>query len=290
MTSTAKTNTVVNAEMAAAWDGDEGEEWARDWQRYDRAVRGYHHVLLDAAAINPTDHVLDIGCGNGESTRYAARAAANGSAVGVDLSSRMVERARELGRAEGLANVRFEIADAQCHPFEANAYDVAMSRFGTMFFADLVAAFTNIGAAIRPGGRLIMIAWRGADDNEWLRCVFGALAVGRDLPVPPPGAPGPFGLADPDRTRAAVTMAGYEAVQLTALNEPFWLGADSDDAYGFFRGTGIVRGMTRDLDDAQQAVALHALRATMIEHDTGDGVLFESGAWLITARKPTTGP
>ncbi len=280
-------STVVNVEMAAAWDGDEGEEWARDWERYDRAVAGYHRVLLDAAAVGGSDRVLDVGCGNGESTRDAARAAADGSALGVDLSSRMVERARALAKADGLKNVEFEQADAQAHSFDAAAYDVVLSRFGTMFFADPVAAFANIGAAVRPGGQLVMIAWRGVADNEWLQCVFGALAVGRDLPVPPAGTPGPFGLADADQTRATLTAAGFDAVDLTAVDEPFWLGTDGDDAFGFFRGTGIVRGMTHGLDDNQRTQALDALQATMSAHDTGDGVQFGSGSWLITAHRPT---
>lgn len=278
-------STVVNVEMAAAWDGDEGEEWARDWERHDRAVRGYHSLLLDTAAIGRSDRVLDVGCGNGESTRDAGRAAAGGSALGIDLSSRMVERARELARADGTANVRFERADAQAHHFDAAAYDVVLSRFGTMFFADPVAAFANIGAAIRPGGTLVMVAWRGVGHNEWLRCVFAALAVGRDLPVPPPGTPGPFGLADPDRTRAVLTAAGFDTLELTPVDQPVWLGADGDDAYGFFTGTGIVRGMTHGLDEAQRARALDALLATMVEHETSDGVLFGSGAWLISARR-----
>lgn len=265
-------------------DGDEGEEWAQDWERYDRAVAGYHRLLLDAAGIGTSDCILDVGCGNGQSTRDAARAAVEGSALGVDLSSRMVERARQLAQADGLGNVQFEQADAEAHRFEAASYGVALSRFGTMFFADPAAAFANIGAAIRPEGRLVMVAWRGVSDNEWLQCVFGALAVGRDLPVPPPGAPGPFGLADPDQTHATLTRAGFDAIELTPVDEPFWVGADGDDAFGFFRGTGIVRGLTHGLDDAQRAGALEALRATMIEHDTGQGVLFGSGCWIISAR------
>lgn len=108
--------TIVNTEMAAAWDGDEGEEWARDWERYDRSVAAYHQVLLDAAAIKKTDHVLDVGCGNGQSTRDTGRAAVDGTALGVDLSSRMVQRAADLARDECLTNVRFEQADAQVHP------------------------------------------------------------------------------------------------------------------------------------------------------------------------------
>jgi SAM-dependent methyltransferase len=278
---------VANAEMADAWDGDEGEDWARDWAHYDRSVQSYHRALLAAASIGRADHVLDVGCGNGESTRDAARAASDGSALGVDLSSRMVERARDLAQASGVTNVHFERADAQVYPFDPARYDVALSRFGAMFFADPVAAFANIRAATRPGGRLVMVAWRGVGDNEWLRCVFDALAVGRDLPVPPLGAPGPFGLADPDKTRARLIEAGYESVELTPVDAPLWLGADSDDAFGFFRGNGVVRGMTQGLDEAQREAALNALRSTMDEHDTGEGVLFESGVWLITARRPS---
>jgi SAM-dependent methyltransferase len=277
---------VVNVEQAAAWDGDEGEDWARDWERYDRAAAGYHRRLFEAAALGPSERVLDVGCGNGQVTRDAARAAPEGSAHGVDLSSRMIEVARRLATAEGLTNATFEQADAQVHPFDAAAYDVVLSRFGAMFFGNPVAAFTNLAAATRPGGRLAMVAWRAVADNEWLQCIFGALAAGRDLPAPPPGNPGPFGLADPDRTRATLTAAGFEAVELTAVDEQFWAGVDGDDAFGFLRTTGIARGMTQDLDDAQRARALDALHATMVDHDTGQGVLFGSGSWLITARRP----
>jgi SAM-dependent methyltransferase len=277
---------MVNTEMAAAWDGDEGEEWARDWWRYDRAVRDHHRVLLDACTIGRADEVLDIGCGTGETSRDAARVAFDGGVLGVDLSSRMLERARELARADRLPNVRFELADAQVHPFDAGSYDLALSRFGTMFFADQAAAFANIGTALRPGGRLVMIGWRTAAENEWLRCVFDALALGRELPVPPPGRPGPFGLANTELTGEALTTAGFEAVDFTAVDLPFWVGTDGGDAFGYFRETGIVRGMTQNLDDFQHARALDALHASMVDHDTGDGVVFGSGAWLISARKP----
>ncbi len=277
---------VANADMADAWDGDEGDDWARHWEHYDRSVQNYHRVLFGAANIGASDQVLDVGCGNGESTREAARAAPDGSALGVDLSSRMVERAKELAQANGLTNVRFERADAQVYPFDPGSYDVVVSRFGAMFFADPVAAFANIRAATRPGGRLLLVAWRSAGDNEWLRCVFAALAVGRDLPVPPTGGPGPFGLADPDQVHARLTEAGYESVELTAVDKPLWLGADGDDAFGFFSGNGVVRGLTQGLDEMQRASAMNALRATMDEHDTGDGVLFDSGVWLISARRP----
>lgn len=277
--------TIANAQMAAAWDGDEGAEWARDWQRYDRAVAGYHARLMDAAGIGPADHVLDVGCGNGQTSRAAARGATAGSVLGVDLSSAMVARARQLAAAEGLANVRFEQVDAQVHPFELARFDVVVSRFGTMFFADAEAAFSNLARATRPGGRLVMVAWRDPSHNEWLREIRAALAAGRPLPAPPIGAPGPFALADADRVRRVLAAAGFDDVTLEAAEEPFWMGAGTDDAFGFMSTGGLARGLLQDLDEPTRGRALDLLRATLDRYDGPDGVVLGSAAWVISARR-----
>ena len=160
--------TIANKEMAAAWDGDEGAEWARDWERYDRAVAGYQARLMAAAAIGPAQRVLDVGCGNGETSRAAARQAAAGSVLGVDLSSSMLERARQLAATEGLANVRFEQADAQVQRFEPGAFDVVVSRFGTMFFADPVAALPTSPAPSVPA--VASPWWRGRGRTRTSGC------------------------------------------------------------------------------------------------------------------------
>jgi len=275
---------IANVDMAAAWDGPEGDHWTEHADRYERVGAAQGQALLDAARIGSGDSVLDIGCGTGKSTRGAARlAAASGSALGVDLSARMLERARVTAEAEGLGNVRFEQADAQVHPFVADAFDVAISSFGAMFFADPVPAFTNIGRSLRPGGRLALLAWRELDRNEWLSAIRQALALGRDLPTPPSGAPGPFGLADRQQTEAILTEAGFVDVDFAALDEPIVLGADADDAFAFVRDFGITRGLTHDLDDADTGAALDALHRTLVDHHTSDGVSFGASAWLITA-------
>ena len=276
---------IANTEMAAAWDGEEGTDWARDWERYDRAAAGYQRRLMATAGVGAGEHVLDIGCGNGEASRAAAEAAADGSVLGVDLSSSMLERARQLAAAQGLSNVRFEQADAQVHPFEPEAFDVVISRFGTMFFADAVAAFSNIAGAMRPGGRIVMEAWRGAGENEWIREIRGALDAGRGLPAPPSGMPGPFAQADPDHVRAVLSSAGFSDIELEAVDEPFWIGTGADDAFRFMSTGGLARGMLKDLDEAGRRRALDALRATMAAHAGRDGVAFGSAAWLISARR-----
>src|SRR5689334_4324308 len=118
---------VANAEMLAAWDGDEGEHWAAHEEHYDATMRAHARLLADAADVGTADQVLDVGCGNGSTTRDAARAAREGGALGIDLSSAMLENARRKAAAEGLANVRFVQGDAQVHEFEPDAFDVVIS-------------------------------------------------------------------------------------------------------------------------------------------------------------------
>jgi SAM-dependent methyltransferase len=274
--------TIANTEMAAAWDGPEGEHWTRHAERYERATRSHWQRLLDAVPIRADDDVVDIGCGTGRSTREAGRIAASGSALGVDLSSRMLAYAREAAEREGLGNVRFQQGDAQVFPFPDSAFDIAVSTFGAMFFADPTAAFTNIARALRPGGRLALLTWRELGRNEWLTAIRGALALGRQLPEPPAGAPGPFGLADADHVRRVLGAAGFVDIRLDEVDEPTELGSDAENAFAFVSTFGITKGLTEDLDENMRARALHALRRVLSERETDDGVLFAASAWLIT--------
>lgn len=273
----------ANAGQARAWDGDEGAYWARNAERFDRAVAAYHGPFLAAARIGRTDRMLDIGCGTGRTTRDAAQAAADGFALGVDLSGQMIELARRLAAEQGIANARFEQADAQIHPFPAASFDVAISRTGTMFFGDPAAAFANIARAVRPGGRLALLAWQGPEPNEWIRELTGALAAGRQLPAPPIGAPGPFAQADPEMVKAVLAAAGFSHIELDGLREPMWFGSDAGDACDFVRG--LMGWMLQGLDEAGRDRALGNLRATLSAHDTGHGVFYDSAAWLVEATR-----
>jgi SAM-dependent methyltransferase len=277
----------ANAEQVQAWDGDEGAYWADHAQHFDRAVAAYHGTFMAACRITSGERVLDIGCGTGQTTRDAARAARTGSALGVDLSARMIELARRLAAEQGIGNAGFEQADAQIHPFPAGSFDVAISRTGTMFFGDPAAAFANIGQALRPGGRLVMLAWQGPGPNEWIRVLSTALAAGRNLPAPPPGAPGPFALADPGEVRTLLAAAGFSGITLDALHEPMWFGSDPDDAHHFVLG--LLGWMLNGLDQTGRDRALDALRALVTAHASSDRITFGSAAWLIRAGRPAGG-
>lgn len=273
----------ANAAQLSAWDGDEGAYWAANADYFDRSVAEHHRRLLVAAAIADTDRVLDIGCGTGQTTRDAARCASGGSALGVDLSSAMIEHARQQAATARIPNATFLQADAQVHAFDPSSFDLAISRTGAMFFADHVAAFANVGRSLVPGGHLVLVTWQGLAGNEWIREISGALAAGRNRPAPPPDAPGPFALSNPDRVRSVLSSGGFDDIDLEGFEAPMWFGTDADDAHRFV--IGLMGWMLEGLDEAGRARALNDLHATMAAHSTPDGILFASAAWVIRARR-----
>lgn len=267
-----------NAEQVASWNGSGGEYWATHAEIYERSSSGYLLPLLTAAGIVDGEAVVDVGCGTGVTTRAAAEAT-SAAVLGVDVSEPMLAVARQ--RTADLPHVRFVHADAQAHAFSGDAH-VVLSRFGVMFFGDPVRAFTNIRSALKPGGRLAMVVWRTYPENPWGAVAVEAFSAGRTLPLPPPGAPGPFALGDPDRLRGLLTDAGWSDVTLGAEDHPMWWGPHADAARDF--QVGAAGWMLEGLDDSQRASAIEALHARLVELETDDGVLVPSAAWVVTAR------
>ncbi|MCM3921989.1 methyltransferase domain-containing protein [Frankia sp. AiPs1] len=272
-----------NASQFASWDGEGGAFWVSHADRFDEGVAAYRDRFLTAAAIDERATVLDVGCGGGRTTLDAARCAAAGSVLGVDLSSAMLGLARRRAEREHVTNATFEQADAQIHPFPTGIFDVVVSRHGVMFFGDPVAAFTNLARALRPGGRIVLLTWQPFERNEWLQAFFTSLAAGRDIPVPPSDAPSPFALDDPTRIRSLLNAAGFCDVQMEGLVESMYFGRDPDDAFRFVSAQHA--GLVRDLDPGAQGRAFDDLRADLAGHQTERGVLYDSAAWLIQARR-----
>jgi SAM-dependent methyltransferase len=268
---------IVNTHQAEAWNGYEGGHWADNQTRYDAVNSGFNDMLLTAAGIGPQDRVLDVGCGNGQVTRLAARRAAH--ATGLDLSGPMLARARASAVTEGVDNVAFEQGDAQVFPFPPHTFDVALSRFGIMFFADPVAAFGNIRSALRPGGRLAFLSMR---DLGQLAHVFAPVFATSGAGRPPTGS-GPLSLSDPDVIDRVLTAAGFTDVKAEAVEAEGVWGRDVADATEFIMGWGPVRFALRDAslsteDQIRESVA-HALTPYADE----DAVRLRGTARLVTA-------
>jgi ubiquinone/menaquinone biosynthesis C-methylase UbiE len=256
-----------------------------------RPARRHDEVLRRAVGVQLRDHVLDIGCGTGQTTRQAARTARAGSAFGVDVSAPAIKRARELARTEGLRNVTFEHADAQVHGFPPARFDLAMSRFGTMFFDDPVAAFANIGRALRPAGRLVMMVWQTHERNEWNVAIRQSLQTAQGPAAGACEGPDPFSLADPPTVKEILRAAGFTDVAFTDVGEPVYYGPDVAAALDWVRGFTSTSEVLKRLDPAAAARANERLRQALAAHMSDDGVWFDSRAWIITAHRhrATTG-
>jgi SAM-dependent methyltransferase len=279
--------TTPNAAQAQAWNGTQGRHWAENAERQDRMFDGFARLVLDAAQPGGADRVLDIGCGAGGTTMEAARRAPGGSVLGADLSGLLLAAASRRAEEAGLGNVAFAEADAQVHPFPAGGFDVAVSRFGVMFFDDPDAAWANIGRALRPGGRLVFCCWREEAVNDFF--AVPRAAVGPLVPPPAPAepfAPGPLSLASSERIQSLLAVAGFTSVTVTPVTVPLLVGSGPRDAAEYLAGMGPARALLADAAPDVRAAGIDALAGAFASRVADGGVRLGAAVWLVTARRP----
>jgi SAM-dependent methyltransferase len=256
---------------------------------YDAELRLHNQVLRRVYALRRDDDVLDIGCGSGQTTREAAREAPDGRVVGIDHSVQMIDQARKLTEAEGLHNVTFVHADAQTHSFSSESFDVAISRFGTMFFSDPVAAFANIGRALRWGGRLVMMVWQAHEDNEWSVAIAHSLAGDETTELRPSQGSDAFSLADRDTATRTLDAAGFTDVSFTDVHQPVYYGPDVATALMWVRGFACTSEVLTSLDGAAAERTLDRVREMLSAHAGADGIWLDARAWIVAARRGLSG-
>ncbi|MFD6990804.1 class I SAM-dependent methyltransferase [Streptomyces sp. NPDC059943] len=277
---------MVNSAQTEAWNGYEGRHWAEHQDRYDHLNDAANAPLLEAAGIKEGDRVLDIGCGNGRVTRLAALGGAR--AVGIDLSSPMLARARASAVAEEIEDVTFVQGDAQVHDFEEGAFDIAVSRFGVMFFADPAAAFSNIGRALRPGGRLAFVCPQSFSLMDQA-VIFAAIGTQVTLPaLNEDSKHQPASFADPAHTERVLSEAGFKSIGLRALALSQHWGKDASDASAFLMGWGPLQHWLAlaEADERTRTRAHDAATEAFHAFETRQGVRLTSRLWLVTAEWP----
>ncbi len=269
------------AEQAAYWNGPGGEGWLAAYQRIQRAIGDIGQLGLSAAAAHAGEHVMDIGCGTGDTTAALAQAVGlTGHVLGVDISETLIAAAR----AHQLDNATFVVGDAATHPFQAGHYDLVFSRFGVMFFADPVAAFRNIRRALKSQGRLVFIAWRTAQENPW-----GTTPTRAAQPfLPPqqrPGAedPGQFSFGDRARVERILGEAGFNSLRFEPIDRQIWMG---DSVAEVVAGAGRFGPLARAFAGADPAAierAKQAIAEVLAPHARADGVRLPGACWLVQA-------
>ena len=274
----------VEEDQAALWNGAAGVTWVEAQEPLDRMFAPFEQLLAETVVARGAGSVLDVGCGTGATTLAIARALNGGNAVGIDISEPMLALARARAERERLPAV-FVRADAEVHPFEPASFDTIVSRFGVMFFADPVRAFANLRSAVRRGGDLALIAWRGPEENPFMTAAERAAAP--FLPDVPPrraDAPGQFAFADARRVRGIVERSGWERVDVQPLDVACTLA--KSDLVGYVTRIGPIGRALRMADAESRARIVEAVLPAFEPYVHGDEVRFVAACWMIGARTP----
>ncbi len=267
----------TNKEQIDYWNGDAGAMWTKRQDRMDALLAPISEATLRVCDVKAGDRVLDVGCGCGDTTlRFAERGAV---ATGVDISKPMLARARE--RAGSKAT--FILGDASEAHFDVQ-YDLLFSRFGVMFFANPIAAFTNLRTALSSNGKLCFVCWQPPQRNAWISAPFAAAQP--MLPPPPvlePRAPGPFAFADPDYVKEILTGAGFKSITIDPLTTSLVLGSSVDTALEMVCEVGPLSRSLAGIDPATRARIVAAVREPLQANLTDKGVSLGASCWIVRA-------
>lgn len=266
------------------WNGPAGEAWIAMQAQLDQLFEPFEALLVNAVRWHQPAHVLDIGCGTGATTLAIARElAGQGSCTGADLSQIMIDRACERITAEP-AGVKAAFVSGDASRVDAaTPFDMAVSRFGVMFFEDPVAAFARLRAAMKPGAPLAVIAWRSSAENPFMTSAERAAAP--LLPPLPPmeaGAPGQFAFADSDHVRTILGDSGWQSIEINPIDVECTM--PESDLLPYLSNLGRIGIFLRQFDAGKRERVLATVRAAFEPFvDTGT-VRFNAACWMIEAR------
>jgi ubiquinone/menaquinone biosynthesis C-methylase UbiE len=276
----------ANADQIAYWNGPNGQRWTDRQATQDVLLSPVAQLLIERIAPKEGDRIVDVGCGCGAiSIALAERVAPDGFVFGVDISAPMLERARQL--APKALPLDFVQADATVYPFEAGRFDLLVSRFGVMFFAEPVVSFANLRKALRPKARVVFACWREPKDNPWMMAPLQA--VYRHVPRLPqvgPEDPGPFAFASEARVTRILREAGYADIAMEASNISLdisigrGLDAAADAALEIGPSARALEGHPPEVRSA----ARESVRELLAPHARGQTVPLPGSIWLVTAK------
>jgi SAM-dependent methyltransferase len=274
-----------NADQIAYWNGPGGQRWTDRQQAQDIMLAPVADILIDRARVKAGERIIDVGCGCGATTSaLAQKAGPKGHVLGVDISAPMLARARQVASA-GLG-IDFALADATVYPFEPASFDLLVSRFGVMFFAEPALSFANMRRALRPSGRLTFACWREPRENPWL--MMPLQAVYRHVPKLPqlgPEDPGPFAFASEPRVNRILSEAGFLGVAMErcdlALDIAIGRGLEAavEAALEIGPASRALEGQPAEL----RAAATHSIREALAPFAKAGTVPLAASIWIVTA-------
>src|SRR5437773_3023357 len=275
-----------NSEQIAEWNGALGQRWVAMQREIDRIVVPFGDAALKAAAPQPGERVIDIGCGCGDTSIEIARmVGVSGTVLGIDVSQPMLEVARARGARGNCGHLAFRAGDASEAELPANI-DLLFSRFGVMFFSQPSKAFSHLRKSLRPGGRCVFVCWRTPRDNAWAMTPLSAARAALGVTPAPadPNAPGPFAFADEERVRAILSGAGFGAIDVQRFDAALSLGATPRSAAQSAVQIGPASRFVREVGVEHLPTILDAVERALAPLAAPNGhVRLNGSTWIVSA-------
>jgi SAM-dependent methyltransferase len=267
-------------DQAALWNGEMGQVWVEMARITDQLFENLTAPLVEAAGEG-ADAALDVGCGAGSATLAVARRLGPGSRmVASDISAPLLAAARARAEEAGVP-IEFVLGDAQTLDYEPASFDLIVSRLGVMFFSDPVAAFANLRRASKEGARLRFVCWRDPEENPFMTLTARSTEGLLDLPPREPNTPGPYGLADAERTRGILADAGWSGVEIRPIEATCAMPAD--EVMTFFTRIGPLREALDEADTEKRVAVLDAVQTAAEPYIDGERASFEAALWVVDA-------
>jgi SAM-dependent methyltransferase len=267
------------------WNNEGGTRWTKFAARTTTLFIPLTDALLRFAAPQPSEDVLDVGCGTARTTVELAKAVRPGRVVGLDISSVILDAARANVARSSADNIGLILSDASTHAF-TERFDLVFSQFGVMFFEDPVAAFANIRRALKPNGRVAFACWRTLEENPWFSVPFAEAKRFAPPPQPaPPDAPGPLAFADAKRVQRILTDAGFSDIAIEPHDEQLLIGNldQLGDAKFMLARIGPAGRLLDSVDENARRAAEDAIGIALQKRASESGMHLGSAIWLVSA-------
>jgi ubiquinone/menaquinone biosynthesis C-methylase UbiE len=274
----------LRAGMHAMW-GSVAPAWEAHSEYVDARSAALTARMLEIAAPQPGDRVLELACGaGGVGLAAASLVGETGEVVLSDVAEEMLAIAGARAAARGLTNVRTRQLDLEEINEPDASYDVVLCREGLMFATDHARACREIARVLRTGGRVAIATWGPRAENPWLGIVLDEVGAQLGMQVPPPGIPGPFALADGAALAELLRAAGLTDVAVDA----FPMSQDASSFDDWWTRTSALAGPIAGILAALDNDSAQALRARLEQavqpYTSPTGLTFPGVSNLASAR------
>ena len=277
-----------NAKQKDFWSGKGGDYWVEKQSEMDIMLNPLGEKALTKLDLKSNSEVLDIGCGCGATTLEIAKKVSEATVTGLDISVPMLDKAESEASIQGIANVDFKVVDVQVDQLASEKYDYVYSRFGVMFFDDPYEAFKNIFSSIKKGGELSFVCWQDPSLNPWQSLSVQVIRGYLDMPSPPPRSPGPFAFHEKDYVKEILEKSGFSNISFDDNQEDITMfsGKSLQEASEDYLAINpVVTEMLKDSPDDLKAEIVESLKEAFSEFHKGDGLVFPSATWVVSAIK-----